>query len=188
MKKVLSGKHEVGRYKRNLLSGFTMYSIGWIIWLASLCLPIDYVVQGAWTHPNAPLPTALFVIFTALLPVLAVFNVHLYWPYLPLWLYYPGLFAALVCAFRPQSPILFAFLRFCSLALLEVWAWELMYLLRDRQGTFYWGGTVLAVGSTLICLGVWLIPPRQKCGRSAGENGKQNTAIDVNPESGTGVP
>ncbi len=184
MKKALSGARKVGWYKWNILSGFTIYSIGWIIWLVSLCLPIDYVAQGAWTHPDAPLPTALFLIFTALMPVFAVFKIHLYWPYLLLWLYYPGLLAALVCVFRLRSPILFVFLRLCSLALLEVWVWELMYLLKDRQGTFYWGGTVLAVGSTLICLGVWLIPPRQK-GEDAGTR-KQSADSRAGPGSISG--
>ena len=161
VKEVVRSSSDTYLYRGRLAAGWVVYFAGWVIWIVSLWLPIDHLAQGAWTHPNAPLPTGLFVILTALMPILAFFDIHLYWPYLPLWLYYPGLFAALVCAFRPRPPILFVLLRICSLAILEVWVWELIYQIKDRRGTFYWGGTVLALGSTLICLGVWLIPPRR---------------------------
>ena len=150
------------RYRLRLWAGWIIYTIGWGVWVISLWLPAGYLSQGAWTHPNKPLPTVIFVIATALIPIFAFFNIHLYWSYLPLWLYYPGLLAAVLAAFRPGSAKLLITLRLSSLALLESCLLEATHLFGGQQDTFYYGADILALGSTLICLGVWLIPPRRK--------------------------
>ena len=73
--------------------------------------------------------------------------------------------------------------RMASLGMLEMTYAGVGYLVGHRNGGFYLGFPMLALGSTLICIGVWLIPPRQKCGEATGEDKKQNTANGANPDS-----
>ena len=72
--------------------------------------------------------------------------------------------------------------RLGTLGILAIWA-EVIYAWRYFNFHALPGYPVLALGSTLICVGVWLTPPRQK---HDGGSGNPQTANNAKTVTGTG--
>ncbi len=150
-------------------------------WLAlAVSLPMGMIYISLWNPPQGPCPTwaliYLFVDATDHLKgtlMLAPFFIGLVL----------GTLATLVP--RPSPPLLWA-CRIGVVGVCESWA----------PGVLYWtfpqpflisglgiGFLFCAAGSLLIGLSAWIRPVRAS---SESENGKQSTASNANPNSGTG--
>ena len=165
-------------YRLRLWAGWTVYAIGWAVWFISLWTPAFFLVP----HATLPLPTIDFLILDLIGCLGALARLHFYSGLL-IAPYFLGLAAAVGCALRPKSARILTLLRIISLCGFLVDYGGVGYLMENHR-RFLAGGPLLALGSTLICIGVWLVPPRHAM--IAGKNGKQSTASNTNPNSGTG--
>ncbi len=168
-------------YVKPNIAGGAALIIGWILWFQAMYLT-GYPHLG-FSHPMlADLAITLRLDFQNLMHILA-------WPrvLLSLW-YYLALLAAFIWTFFPKfagNPRIKQALRLISLGLLQavfVSAWMIIH--PPREIAYYYGPFALSVGSTLICIGVWLIPPRRRK-PAGGEIGMPSTTSGANPDSGT---
>ena len=143
--------------------GWCAYGLGW---LASLPLKADYDYPAInpWGVNPFPIPAgvhadrviAALVGGIALQPKYVTLANQLYVAY-----YLGFLFSIVWLLIRLGPWWLRPIGRVGSLGMLAVWV-EVAYASQHYNFLALPGYPVLALGSTLICLGVWLIPPRQK--------------------------
>ena len=148
--------------------GWAVYFLGWSIWFASLPLKADYDSLiywpgQAWPPNGNEAPSSVLgnlVLGPTDLPNEPDKTNHVGF-YLCL-IYY---FSVLLCAIWPLIRVRPWWLRLIgrigSLGMLAVWV-EVAYASQYYNFLALPGYPVLAIGSTLICLGVWLIPLRRK--------------------------
>jgi hypothetical protein len=155
---------------------WTIYALGWVVCFVSLWMPgVAFGTTGAYVvlwYLMLMAATTLFGRAGATPELAPVF-----------WIYYLGAIASLVAGFYRPTP---AAVRWCirtaSLGLLVAPAIAWLYLWSPSRPLFF-GLPTLALGSMLIFIGVWLIPPRKNDRKAAGKGGKQRTAIDANRDS-----
>jgi hypothetical protein len=147
--------------------GWGFFAAGWAVWLVAICLPgWDIVVLLGFSPTGPGLPIAVWLLLAPLMVVDKLQRMHLTEALLLALCTIPYFVAALTAArgafrnrrglrgFRWPSRLL-------GLGLLEAWLYTGL-LFPHQLPEMPPGFIVLAVGSTLICLGVWIIPPRQK--------------------------
>ncbi|MGC9261237.1 MAG: hypothetical protein ACP5I8_14325 [Phycisphaerae bacterium] len=169
--------------------GWCAYGLGWLAWLASLPLKADYDYPAInpWGINPFPVPAGVHAdqVIAALVGGIALQRKYVALANQLYIAYYLGVLICVIWLFVRLGPRWLRVIgRMGSLGMLAVW-FEVAYASQHYNFLALPGYPALAVGSTLVCLGVWLIPPRQKCGNSTGEDGKQRTAIDANRDSGT---
>ncbi len=146
--------------------GWSIYAIGWLVWFGALPLKADYAIINPWGVNPFPIPSTsnltpeptigALVGGGALQPKYLVLAGHLYL------VYYLGFLFSIIWFLIRLGPWWLRLIgRIGSLGMLAVWV-EVAYASQHYNFLALPGYPVLAVGSTLICLGVWLIPPRQK--------------------------
>ena len=169
-------------YRGSLAAGWTIYIAGWVTWIVSLWLPASFLVQGA----TEPLPTIAFIVLDLIGCTGAALRFQFYWGLLAL-PYCLGLAAAIGCSLRPKSPRRLLQLRMTSLCGILAAPLGIVYLVGHQRNEFFLGFPFLGLGSTLICIGVWLIPPRRNVGKATGKVEEQRTSNDTNRGSLVGA-
>ena len=187
--------------KTRVAIAWTAYVTGWVVWFVSLWMPATIFLAG--TNPNVP-PTSVALWFVYLMVSLGetlqqstpdtgylVLESFILLPY------YLALLAAAGGGFCKER-VTWWITRLTALGLLEsvYYAW-LTYqsslpgppshedpLFLGKGMPLFPGFPTLAVASTLICIGLWLIPPRQK-GEDAGTR-KQSAESRAGPGSISG--
>ena len=142
-------------YRLRLWAGWTVYAIGWAVWFISLWMPAAFLVP----HATLPLPTIDFLVLDMVGCLGALARLHFYSGLLIV-PYFLGLAAAVGCALCSNSARILTLLRITSLCGFLVDYVGVGYSMEHHR-RFLEGFPLLALGSTLICLGVWLIPPQQ---------------------------
>ena len=170
---------------------WTIYALGWVLWLVSLWMPGWPITIGVLGPRYVPAPVifwlgALFASMftfgsdTATLLARAALTVP----------YFLGLLAAVGGTALRGRPLRWIF-RPVALGLLEAWlyAWSAYGdSLPKPEGKGYplfAGFPAFAFASTLICMGAWLIPPRRA--KIDGENGTQRIASNARRDSLVGA-
>ena len=184
MNKAVSAFADAFSYRGRLAAGGIVYLTGWAVWFVSLWLPAAYVSRGAayplgtWFYVGAGLldligHTAAFT-FTFSVALVAV--------------YFMGLAAAIISLlFRSYSPVRLTAKVF-TLGVLVGCCPGWLYL-NSYQGfdPICLGLPALGLGGLLICIGTWLIPPRQNGGKAAGKVEEPRAASDTNRASLVGA-
>ncbi|HTV48084.1 MAG TPA: hypothetical protein VMG59_06535 [Phycisphaerae bacterium] len=176
--------------KRSLQSwiAWTIYFVGWITWFASMSLKADYLFPGLFSFsntyppPSSVQPASVFVMLIAGpsgpqnqtagemqlgLSLCVVYDIGV-------------LFCVFWPLFRMGPQWLDIIGRVGALGALSVWA-EVAFASQYFNFHVLPGYPVLAVASTLICIGVWLIPPR--LAKSNGQIHKPMLNPGVSPPS-----
>ena len=137
------------------LVGWALYGMGWGCWLTSLNLP--------WLPPFAPglaFPTGAMLLFEAVLAFFPGRDGLIWWARPVVVIYYLGLIAALVWLSKASRTMPFGrVVRIFTLGLLPM-PWIMTEPWCGIPHHPRPGAAFLMVGSSLICLGVWLIPPQ----------------------------
>jgi hypothetical protein len=156
------------------------------VWFVSLPLKADYVLLGLFRSNPFPVPIGAkpSSVATMLLfgPTISNYN------YIQLALLFCIIYSSsvLFCGFWPLIWLgpwwLRVIGRLGALGILAVWV-EVAYASQHYNFLALPGYPVLAIGSTLICLGVWLIPSRQK----RNEINTRNQTVEPNAGSASGT-
>ncbi len=134
------------------LIAWVLYSVGWIVWLASMAMKVTGFLFSSLGAVFLTSPVAIvcypgsMAMDCVVLGYYLGFIACLCWPWLRRWRWA-----------RWPLPI-------AGLGLLASWL-VLAAITTQRDQIPVWTGALMnSVGSTMICLGVWLIPARQKRG------------------------
>ena len=175
-------------------AGWAAYFFGWSIWFASLPLKADYGGLIYWPGHTWP-PRG------NLAPTSSVLGMLVFGPddlpnepdrtshvgfYLCLIYYLSVLFCTIWPLIRFGPWWLRAIGRLGVFGALLVWV-EVAYASQYYNFLALPGYPVLAIGSTLICLGVWLIPPRRKHKDTVASDPTSEPRAGTASGTGTGI-